>query len=205
MTRPVHLPGLRVWRVAWSVLALVLIAACATTPRVSTDMDPRADFSLYRSYAFYAPLAMEESGYSTYLTDQIRASIRREMEARGYTFDPVNPGLRVNFQGIVRERTDFYSVPRSDFGYFYNYRARSYYGFPVWYDQTQIRRYTEGTLTVDLVDAARNHLVWTGAAIGPVVQKTAQERSAAADRAIASIFARFPYRAGSAQAAMPPQ
>lgn len=189
----------RTFRFLLGLLALVLIASCATGPRVSTDMDPRADLSRYRTYAFYQPLAMEESGYTTYLTDQIKASIRREMDARGYVFDPASPDLRVNFQGIVRERTDVYSIPRSDFGYFYNYRAHRYFAMPVWYDDTQISRYTEGTLTVDLVDAARNHLVWTGAAIGRVVQKTPQERAAAADRSIAAIFAKYPFRPGSAQ------
>lgn len=215
MTRLIHLlpprtlsprvPRLRMFRSICMLLALLLIAACATSPRVHTDMDPRADLSRYGSYGFYQPLAMEQTGYSTYLTDQIRASIRREMDARGYRFDPVNPDLRVNFQGIVRERVDVYTIPRTDFGYFYDYRARSYFGFPMWYDDTQVRQYTEGTLTIDLVDAARNHLVWTGSAIGRVTQKTAQERIAAADAAIASIFARFPYRADSAPPVMPRQ
>ena len=195
----------RLFRSLWVLLALLLISACATGPRVYTDMDPRADLSRYGSYGFYEPLAMEQSGYTTYLTDQIRTSIRREMDARGYRFDPTNPDLRVNFQGIVRERIDVYTIPRSDFGHFYNYRARSYFGFPMWYDDTQVRQYTEGTLTIDLVDAARNHLVWTGSAIGRVTQRTAQERAAAADGAIASIFARFPYRGGSVQPVMPRQ
>ena len=210
MTRPIlsldpRTSWQRSFRSLCMLLALLLVAACATGPRVHTDMDPRADMSRYGSYGFYEPLAMEQSGYTTYLTDQIRASIRREMDARGFRFDPANPDLRVNFQGIVRERTDVYTIPRSDFGYFYNYRARSYVGYPLWYDQTQVRQYTEGTLTVDLVDASRNHLVWTGSAIGRVTQRTAQERAAAADGAIASIFARFPYRAGSTQPVMPRQ
>lgn len=205
MNRHLHQLPSRAFRSVCVLLALFLVAACATAPRVRTDMDPRADLSRYSSYGFYEPLAMEQSGYTTYLTDQIRASIRREMDARGYRFDPANPELRVNFQGVVRERTDVYTMPRSDIGYFYNYRHRSYVGFPMWYDQTQVRQYTEGTLTIDLVDAARNHLVWTGSAIGRVTQRTAQERAAAADGAIASIFARYPYRAGSAQPAMPRQ
>lgn len=195
-----HLFRLPRW--LFALLVLVLMAACATSPRVSTDMDPRADLSRYRSYGFHEPVAMEESGYTTYLTEQIRASIRLQMDARGYAFDAVNPDIRVNFQGIVRERTDVYSHPHSDFGYFYNYRAHRYVGYPRWYDQTQIRTYPEGTLTIDLVDAARNHLVWTGSAIGRVVQRTSQERLIAADQAIAAIFARFPYTAGTVP---PPQ
>lgn len=182
-----------------AVLLLGLIAACATGPRVRTDFDPEADFGRYRTWAFYQPLAMEQSGYTSYLTDRIKDAVRREMDARGYVFNEASPDLRVNFQGIVREKTDVRSYPRSDVHYFYSYRARSYYGVPVWYDETQVRQYTEGTLTVDLVDAARNRLVWTGAAIGRVTQKTPQERAAETDRAVASIFQQFPYRAGSSQ------
>ena len=185
------------FRLLLAVLLTLLLAACATGPRVSTDADPTVDFSAYRTYAFYEPIAMEQSGYTSYLSDRIKQSVRREMDARGYRFDPDNPDLRVNFQGIIRERTDVYNVPRTDMQYFYSYRARSYFAVPVWYDETRVRQYTVGTLTVDLVDAERNHLVWTGDAIGRVTQRTAQERAASADQAVAAIFARYPFVAGS--------
>ncbi len=181
-----------------ALAALALLAACATGPQIHTDADPQADFSRYRTYSFYQPLAMEQSGYSSYLSDQLKTSIRRQMDARGYRFDAANPDLKVNFQGVVRERTDVYQVPRSDVQFFYSYRARSYVGFPVWYDETRVSQYTEGTLTVDLVDAAQNRLVWTGDAIGRVTQKSAQERAVAADQAINAIFAKYPYYAAGA-------
>jgi len=177
---------------AAAVLALLLLAACAAGPRISSDVDPAADFSRYDTWAFYEPLAMEQSGYTTYLTNTVKAAIRREMQARGYVYDEASPDLRVNFQGFIRERTDVYSVPRSDVHYYYDYWARTYVAMPFWYDETRIRDYTEGTLSVDVVDAARNHLLWTGAAVGRVTQQDAAERAAAADLAIRQIFTRFP-------------
>ncbi len=180
-------------RLLLALAAAAVLAACAMGPRVRTDFDPQADFTQYRSYAFYEPLAMEQSGYTSFLTQRIKSAIRREMDARGYRFDETNPDLRVNFQGVIRERTDVYSVPRTDIGYYYSYRARAYVAVPVWYDEAQVSRYSEGTLTVDLVDADRNHLVWTGDAIGRVTQRTPAERAEAADRAIAAIFERYPY------------
>ena len=183
----------RLFQLLGALALAALLGACATTPRIVAEGDPQADFSRYRSYAFYQPVAMEQSGYSTYLTTRIRDAIRREMEARGYAYDEASPDLRVNFQGLVRERTDVYSIPRSDTHFYYNYWARSYVAVPFWYDETQVRQYTEGTLSIDLVDARRNHLVWTGAAIARVTQKTAQERSDEADAAVHAIFLRFPY------------
>src|SRR5690606_33287944 len=47
------------FRVAARVLglaALVLLAACATGPRITTEADPEADFSRYRTFGFYSPL-----------------------------------------------------------------------------------------------------------------------------------------------------
>ncbi|MEP6634969.1 MAG: DUF4136 domain-containing protein [Luteimonas sp.] len=185
------------------LIGLVVLAGCVSGPRVRTDFDPEADFSRYHRYAFYQPLAMEESGYSSYMTDRIKAGIRREMDARGYVFDEQAPDLRVNFQGIVQDKTEVYSVPRSDVNYFYNYRARRYFGVPFWYDETQVSQFREGTLTVDVVDAARNRLVWTGAAIGRVTGRTPQDRANEADRALGSIFMQYPYRTGSGEGHFP--
>lgn len=193
---------------AWLPLAstLVLLAGCATGPRIHVDADPEADFSRYHTWAFYQPIAMEQSGYSTFLTERIRADVRREMQARGYAYEAESPDLRVNFQGIVQEKTDVYSLPRTDVQYYYSYRHKAYFAVPFWYDETQVSKYTEGTLTVDLVDAAKNRLVWTGAAIGRVApHKAPQERAADTDRAIVEIFQRFPYRAGSGIPASPAQ
>lgn len=181
------------------VACSLLLAACVSGPRVRTDQDPEADFARYRTWAFYEPIAMEQSGYSSWISDRVKDNVRRAMSDRGYRYDEKSPDMRVNFQGIVQEKTDVYSTPRVDYQYFYNYRARSYVAVPFWYDEAQVSRYTEGTLTVDMVDAARNRMVWTGDAIGRVTRRSPQERLEDVDAAIAAIFAQYPYRAGSAQ------
>jgi len=186
------------WRGGVLLALAALLSACATGPRIRTETDPEADFSRYRTWAFYEPIAMEENaGYSTWITDRIKNDVRQEMGRRGYTFDAKSPDLKVNFQGILQQRTDVYSTPMVDYQYFYSYRARRYVAVPYWYDQAQVSQYTEGTLTVDLVDAARNRLVWTGDAVGRVGRKPPQEQLQDVDRAIFEIFQRFPFQAGS--------
>lgn len=186
------------WRGGVLLVFAALLSACATGPRIRTETDPEADFSRYRTWAFYEPIAMEENaGYSTWITDRIKNDVRQEMGRRGYTFDAKSPDLKVNFQGILQQRTDVYSTPMVDYQYFYSYRSRRYVAVPYWYDQTQVSNYTEGTLTVDLVDAARNRLVWTGDAVGRVGRKPPQEQLQDVDRAIYEIFQRFPFQAGS--------
>lgn len=187
----------RAWLVA--VLALVVLAACATGPRVRTDYDPGANFAQYRTWGWYSPIAMEQSGYSSWISERIKANVQREMEARGYRYDAKSPDLKVNFQAVVQERSDVYTMPRSDIAWLYSYRARSYVAVPVWYDEATVSRYTEGTLTVDLVDAAKNRMVWTGDAIGRVVRRNPEQRAADIDASVAAIFAKYPYSAGSGQ------
>ena len=181
----------------FAVAAIALLAACATGPRVRTDHDPTADFSQYRTWGFYSPIAMEQSGYSSWISERIKDDVRREMESRGYRYTATAPDLQVNFQGIVEDKTDVYSTPRSDVQFFYSYRRNAYVAMPVWYDETQVSRYREGTLTVDLVDAARNRMVWTGAAIGRVTKKTPEEKMVEVDQAIGAIFLQYPHRAGT--------
>lgn len=183
--------------------ATLLLAACASGPYVKTDQDPSADFGRYRTWGFYSPLAMEQSGYSSWITDRIKDNVRREMSARGYAYNEKSPDLKVNFQGVVRDRTAVYSMPVSDVQLLYSYRARAYVAVPVWYDQMQVSRYQEGTLSIDLVDAKQNRMVWTGDAIATVERMNVQERAANIDKTISAVFAKYPYQAGSNQPVVP--
>ena len=178
------------------ILAVAMLAACASGPQVRTDHDPTADFSQYRTWSYYSPIAMEASGYSTWISERIKDNVRKEMEARGYRYVESSPDLQVNFQGVVQDKTDVWTMPRSDVQWFYSYRHRSYVAVPVWYDETQVSRYREGTLTVDLVDARANRLLWTGSAIGRIPAKQSPEkRAVAVDQAVAAVFAQYPHRA----------
>lgn len=177
-------------------LALFL-AGCATGPRITSEADPEADFGSYRTFGFYAPLALEKEGYATPTTDRIKAATRAQMESRGYTYTAGEPDLWVNLNAYLQERTDVTSFPTVDYNYYYSYRARSYLAVPYWRDQTQVRQYTEGTLNVDIVDRRKNRLVWEGIAVGTVSKLKPAERAARIDSTLAEIFARYPYRAGA--------
>ena len=184
-----------------ALCALVLLAGCATGPRITTEADPRADFSRYRTFAFYSPLAAEKKGYSSPTSERMKAAVRTQMESRGYAYTADDkPDLWVNINAYMERRTDITSSPFIDYSYYYGYRAhRYYYAMPYWYDRPYVYRYTEGTVNVDLVDVARNALVWEGIAVGRVSNLKPADRDARIDSTMADIFARYPYRAGSAQ------
>ncbi|HAI59267.1 MAG TPA: DUF4136 domain-containing protein [Xanthomonadaceae bacterium] len=192
------------FRSAIVALAALALAACATGPRVSVDADPAADFSAYRSFAFFEPLALESRGYSTLLSERLRDEARRQMEARGFVYEAANPDLRVNLNALVEEKTDVVRVPEVDVAWYWSYRARAYVGVPIWHERVHAVRYREGTVNVDLVDARERRLVWEGIAVGSAAGRTPAERRERAGASVATIFEAFPHRAGGAAAASPP-
>lgn len=179
-------------------ICVLLLAGCATGPQITSEADPEADFGSYRTFGFYAPLALEKEGYATPTTDRIKAAARAQLESRGYVYTPEQPDLWVNLNAYMQKRTDVTSFPTVDYNYYYSYRARSYFAVPFWHDETHVRQYTEGTLNVDLVDRRKNRLVWEGIAVGRIAKLKPEERAARIDSTVAEIFARYPYRAGSA-------
>ncbi|MBD7988074.1 DUF4136 domain-containing protein [Luteimonas sp. Sa2BVA3] len=181
-----------------AALLLALLAACATGPRISSDSDPRADFSAYRTFAFYSPLAIEREGYASLVSGRMKAAARAEMEARGYRYSEEDPDLWLNINAYMQRRTDVSTIPDVDYAYYYSYRHRGYVAVPYWHDRTTVHRYTEGTMNIDLVDAERNALVWEGIAVGRVTRnQDAAARDAAIDVTIRDIFAAYPHRAGA--------
>lgn len=187
----------RLSRLGLLLLLVALAAGCATGPRISTDSDPSADFARYRTFAFYSPLAVETEGYSTPSSSRMKAAVRRELESRGYVYDEASPDLQVNINAYVDERTDVYSTPQMETALYYSYRARSYVAVPYWTNRTDVYRYAEGTLNVDLVDAREKALVWEGVAVGRMSRLKPAERAARIDSTIADIFAEYPHRAGA--------
>jgi len=185
-------------------ICVLLLAGCATGPEITSEADPQADFGGYRTFGFYAPLALEKEGYATPTTDRIKAAARAQLESRGYVYTPEQPDLWVNLNAYMQKRTDVTSFPTVDYNYYYSYRARSYFAVPFWHDETHVRHYTEGTLNVDLVDRRKNRLVWEGIAVGRIAKLKPEERAARIDSTMAEIFARYPYRAGSAAPAVRP-
>jgi hypothetical protein len=172
-------------------LATLFSGGCSTVAEIQTQADSSADFSHYRSFAFFQPLGTDKEGYASLLSLHLREAARRELEARGYRYEEKDPDLLVNFNAETREKTSTTSSPH--LGYY------SYWGHwhGVWthYDMTTTR-YEEAILRVDLIDARKKQTVWEGSAKGMLTQQARKYPGASAMQALADIFRHYPHRSG---------
>jgi hypothetical protein len=172
--------------------AALALGACATTsgPTVRIDADPTANMASYGTYSFFEPFGTDRSGAATPLGNTVKQALRREMDVRGLRYVESGGDLMVNAGVKSSDKTDVstMSVPDPYFGYRYG-RYSPWVGYN---QETIVRQYTEGTLTIDLVDRARKQLVWSGAAFGRVTDKVRNNPQGAVDTAVREIFARYP-------------
>jgi hypothetical protein len=182
----------RLWVAATVAL---LLAGCASGPKLFVNEDPSVDFTTYRTFAFAEPLGTDRPEYSSMLSTYLRNAARRELEARGYRFSETSPDLLVNFYVKTTEKVTSTSVPTGPAygaGY-YGYRGMNY---GVWTGyETQVSQYTEGTLNVDMVDSKLRRLVWEGVAVGRVRDSVRENLQQAVDEVMAQVFARYPHSA----------
>lgn len=179
--------------VALAAASLMGLSACASGPDVRAMSDPSANFAQYQTFGFAEPLGTDRAGYQSIVSQQLKAATRREMEARGMRHDTVSPQLLVNFSATLDDKMRVTTTPEPIMapGY-YGYRRGFYQPWPMYTERTDVTQYKQGTLTIDVIDAARKQLVWEGTVTKSVTSKDQENVGAALDNAVTAAFAKFP-------------
>jgi Domain of unknown function (DUF4136) len=171
------------------VACLSLVVGCASKPDIRADADPNANFAGYKTFGFFDNLATDKSRYSTMITSRLKDATRREMQMRGYAEAQQDPQLLVNFNTNVESRTELHSTPS---GGFYGYRSGMYGAWSSYPSETYTTQYQEGTLAIDIVDAAKKQLVWQGVAQARLTEAMLNNPTDTIDSIIGDIFAKYP-------------
>lgn len=173
------------------LVASLSLAGCSSGPRIITNSDPAADWMSFRTFGFFNPLGTDRGNVRSIMSNQLIQSTTREMEAAGYTRADSNPDLMINF--VVTTRETLQTRPSTGASMHHGRgRYGTWSGWSAGASTTEVVQRTEGTLGVDIVDRARNQLVWEGAATQRVTNTTRENQAQVLDSAIADIFARFP-------------
>jgi hypothetical protein len=182
--------------------SLLALGGCASGPEVHAVFDRAADFTQYKTFAFVTPLGTDRGGYQSIVSQELKANTTREMEARGMRLVDVAPQLLVNFNASLSDKTRVTTMPVSTVGYgmgvgYYGYRGGMYSPWPMYMDQTVVTQYKEGTLNIDVVDAARKQLLWEGVVTDSVTHKDLSNLPEAIGIAVKAAFAKYPIPAPS--------
>jgi hypothetical protein len=174
-------------------LALMMGAGCATGPNIRVDKDPSTDLTQYKTFGYFDQVSTDKAQYSTIITERLKQATKTQLERVGYTYAAQDADLRVNFYLNVTQKQEIRSTPSATVGVgYYGYRGGMYGawgGYP--YDVETVN-YREGTLSIDLVDAKKNQLVWQGVAEGRVSDEARKNPGPAIDAVVAEIFRNFP-------------
>jgi hypothetical protein len=174
-------------RVSTALVALLLWACVSQGPSIRAQSDPSADFSRYRTYAFFDEVSGSNIAYDAFIAKYLKEAIAREMQARGYRHDQ-NPDLLVNFNVLAQDKV---SVSQTPTGY-YGYRRGLYGGWGGAAYQTDVRTYTQGTLNIDVVESATRQLIWEGVAVGQIRDKALENPQPAINAVVTQVFSKFP-------------
>lgn len=164
------------------VVLLFVFASCSTV-RVASDYDTNADFSGYKSYAFFKP-GIDKAEVSDLDKKRILRAIDAELANKGLQKSE-NPDVVISFFTKAKERIDVY---QNHYGWGGHWGWG--WGHP-WYNSS-VYKTTEGTLYIDIIDAKTNELVWQGVGTAPLVKENMEKKEERIRLIVAEILKKYP-------------
>lgn len=144
---------------ALPLVAMIVLSSC-TSVRVLSDYDKQANFNAYKTYAFYKT-GIDQAQVSDLDKKRILRAIDDEMTAKGFVKSD-SPDILISIFTKEKEQVDIYNgYWGGAWGWGWSpYYWGGYYGGPMASSRT------EGSLYIDIIDAADRELVWQGKGIG---------------------------------------
>lgn len=178
------------------VLALATIlaglAGCASSgPKIITNSAPNFVLANYRTFGFMQPLSTDRDGVRSLDSQQLIVTTSQELERLGLARDDTDPDLLVNFLLASKERLE--TRPTTSGSVYVGrggYSRWGGYGVGMG-TTTEVVQRTEGTLSIDIIDAELNQLVWEGSARGRVTDAMRENRREVLDAGVREILARL--------------
>jgi Domain of unknown function (DUF4136) len=184
---------------------LALLAACEVAPEIRTQSAPELDLGRYATYNYVARAGTDRGNYRSITTRYLQEAVDREMAARGLKRSD-HPDLLIDFHTSVRDRVQgqYWGGWGGAWGYGWGPGWGPGWGYgwgwgPGWGPSpwgpggwNNIEAYSEGTLTIDVIDAKNKEAIWSGSAISRVYQAALDNPRGSVDETVGHIFAKFP-------------
>lgn len=175
------------------------LAGCSSVT-VNTDFALDQDFSHYRTYAWHPDGIAKSDALDALGGDIFDRRLRKAMEdaLAGKGMHKGEPAdFYINYTVITEDRMavqtyDTYGGFGPGWGY-HRWGGPYYYPYGSPALETSVYYYKQGTLIIDVVDAATNKLAWRSTAEGPVeMQGTPEQREQKLRQVVGKMFEQFP-------------
>ncbi len=177
---------------------LLFLASCSSL-KVYTDSDKTVDFSQFKTFSLYPWDYKHGYQINDYDKGTILNAIKTEMSAKGYKFQKEGGDLVISIFITLDNKTSYTAYTDhyggwAGYGGGWGYSGFGYgYGYGPGFSTTTVteNNYQEGTLIIDIFNAADKKLIWQG--IGSKeVQTDLDKRDQQLPKNVAKILANFP-------------
>lgn len=175
------------------LVTVFFLAGCASGPQIVTNAAPGFDISHYQTFSFLQPLSTDSGNVRTILSNELIGPTQNELELAGLRYVERGGELLINFVVSTRETIQTRNSPSTGLSMHHGVgRYGTWSGYNMSVSTTEVVQRTEGTVAIDIIDAAERRLVWEGAASGRVTDKVRRNRAVAVDAAVREILAELP-------------
>ena len=166
---------------------------------VTTDWDRGTDFDTFKTFSFYPWDYKNGYQINDYDKQTILNAIQSDLESKGYKYVKEGGDMLVSIFITLQGKTSYDAYTNhyggwAGYGGGWGYYGFGYgYGYGPGYSSTTVTRrdYLEGTLVVDVLNAAKKKLIWQG--IGSrEVEHDLDKRDKMLPKNVHEILARFP-------------
>jgi hypothetical protein len=175
---------------ALMIFSAAVLTSCGPSVRVSTDKDPNANFTQYKSFQF-APEVLERTPKNKMLYDRFLGSIEAQMNARGIVRS-ANPDMFINLYLRTQEKVSV-STNTNYYGGYYRYGYGPGWGGAYGTTYTDVNQYTDGYVFCDFVDANTNTIVFQGI-LNAEIEEDTRYMSEVLEEGLRRMFRDFPVR-----------
>ena len=189
-TNHVHLPLIKlsgvsksIFKIVPFVLLFVLMSSCSSV-KVASDYDKNANFSDYKTFAFYKP-GIDKAEISDLDKRRILRALEAELMGKGFTKSET-PDMLVSIFTKSRQQVNVYNNGYGSYGYGWGWSPYYWNNY-----NTSVSTSTEGVLYVDFIDAAKKELIWQGMGTGYISQNMDKKEERIAEF-VSKIMEKYP-------------
>jgi hypothetical protein len=185
-----------------AVLSTLLFASCSVTTHLETAAG--VNFNNYKTFGWanVSGERKEDIADNDIVDNNIKNAISKQLENKGWKETTKSPDVILDYNVMVEKKVSQASEPvySYPFTHYYYNRWRHRMGY-IYYPNDLVGYHSynipfkQGTLTVNMVDAKTNKLIWQGSAQSDVSNKTVTTGEMQID--VTSIFKKFNISGGN--------